>query len=271
MIWRACVFLLAGAMLATIGCGGGSGTAPTASKATPSADPVKKQQASTSEAYDSAKFKASLKGVVSYEGEQPKRSQIDTSGDKACHAVHAAEPLLKEDLPLVKDGKLANVLIYLKTGTEKFSYETPATPVVVDQKGCRYVPHVLGVMVEQPLQITNSDALAHNVHGLSPIKSGNPDFNKSQPNAGSRDTVKLPYAEVGYIIQCDVHKWMKVKVGVFEHPFFAVTREDGSYEIANVPPGEYEVEAWHETLKTQSGKATIKEDGAVELNFVFKK
>jgi hypothetical protein len=226
--------------------------------------------AKAGEDYSAAKFKGSIKGVVMYEGDAPKRPQIDTSGDKSCHAMHENDPLRKEELAIVKDGKLANVIVYLKKGTEKYNYESPTEPVTMDQKGCKYVPHVFAVMVNQPIQITNSDALTHNVHGISPAKS-NPEFNISQANAGAKDKKKLAEPELPYTIQCDVHKWMNAKVGVFDHPFFAVTGEDGAFEIKNVPPGDYEVEAWHETLKTQAGKATVAADGAAEVKFTFKK
>ena len=223
------------------------------------------------EDYSKEKFKGSIKGVVLFEGEAPKRPKIDTSGDKACHAMHGENPLRKEETAIVKDGKLANVIVHLKKGTEKYNYEAPTTPVKLDQKGCQYVPHVFGVMVGQPIEIQNSDALAHNVHGISP-KRVNPEFNISQANAGTKDKKKLAEAELPYTIQCDVHRWMNAKVGVFEHPFFAVSSEDGAFEIANVPPGEYEIEAWHETLvPAQTAKVTVAADGAAEVKFTFKK
>jgi plastocyanin len=222
------------------------------------------------EDYSKEKFKGGIKGVVLFDGEAPKRPKIDTSGDKACHAMHAAEPLRKEDTAIVVDGKLANVIVHLKKGTAKYNYEAPTTPVTLDQKGCRYIPHVLGVMAGQPIEIVNSDALTHNVHGISPSRV-NPEFNISQANAGAKDKKKLPEPEVIYTIQCDVHRWMSAKVGVFDHPFFAVTGEDGAFELKNVPPGEYEIEAWHETLPAQTAKVTVAADGAVEQKFTFKK
>jgi len=257
------------------GCGGG-GSAPAGGGATgggaaPAKKEAKKAASASAEAYSADKFKGSIKGVVAFDGEAPKRPKIDTSGDKACHAMHEGDKALtKEDTALVKDGKLQNVIVHLKTGTDKYNYDTPTKAAVIDQDGCKYVPHVLAVMVDQPIEIKNSDSLTHNVHGISPAKA-NPEFNISQANKGAVDKKKLSEPELPYTVQCDVHKWMNAKVGVFSHPFFAVTGEDGAFEIKNVPPGEYEVEAWHETLGKQAGKATVKEDGAAEVTFTFKK
>jgi hypothetical protein len=274
MFNKALALMAAFGVVVVAGCGGGapapSGGGSTGGGATAPKKEAKKSSAAA-EAYSADKFKGSIKGVVAFDGEAPKRPKIDTSGDKNCHAMHEGDKALtKEDTALVKDGKLQNVIVHLKTGTDKYNYDTPTKAAVIDQDGCKYVPHVLAVMVDQPIEIKNSDALTHNVHGISPVKA-NAEFNISQANKGAVDKKKLSEPELPYTVQCDVHKWMNAKIGVFSHPFFAVTGEDGAFEIKNVPPGEYDVEAWHETLGTQAGKASVKEDGAVEVKFTFKK
>jgi hypothetical protein len=273
MFSKLCAASAAVAMVVLAGCGGGApetkkssgggGGGSTEKKA------EKKAAAGGGQAYDKSKFKGSVAGVVSFEGEA-KQGEIDTAGDKACHAMHKDAPLKSETI-VAKDGKLANVIVYLASGTDKYSYESPKDPLVIDQKGCQYVPHVAAKMTEQPLIVKSSDELTHNVHGLSPTKTGNPEFNETQSKAGAQyKTEKVVNPEIVYTLQCDVHKWMSAKVGVFEHPFFAVTGEDGKFKLDNVPDGEYEVVAWHEKLGEQKGKVTVK-DGAVDQNFSFKK
>ena len=275
MLKKGFAFLATLSLIVLVGCGGGSGSAP-AGGATgggtstggggPKKEPKKTAGGAAKEAYAADKHKGSVKGLVAFEGEAPKQPKIDTSGDKKCHDMHASEPLLKEEV-IVKDGKLKNVIVYLKSGTDKFSYETPANEVVIDQKGCQYIPHVAAVMVEQKVTFTNSDDLLHNVHGKG---KSNPEFNISQAKAGVKDSKKLAEPELPYTVGCDVHKWMNCKIGVFDHPFFAVTGDDGAFEIKGVPAGDYEVEAWHETLGTQTGKATVAADGSAEVKFSFK-
>jgi len=278
MVKHAFSFLAAIALAMLVGCGGGDAPPSKPSGggggSTGGGDkkPAGGGSKKTTEKKEAAPkdAKGSIKGAVSFEGDAPKRKQIDVSGDKTCTALHASEPLMTEDLPIVKDGKLANVIVYVKTGAEKWSFDAPTTAAVVDQKGCHYVPHILAIMAGQPIEVLNSDETTHNIHGKSPTGE-NPEFNISQTKAGQKDTKKLEAAELPYMLGCDVHKWMNARVGVFDHPFFAVTGEDGAFELKGLPDGEYEVEGWHETLKTTSGKVTIKDGAAAELKLSFKK
>ncbi|HYG78729.1 MAG TPA: TonB-dependent receptor [Planctomycetota bacterium] len=271
MLQKAFAFLAALTLVTLAGCGGGgtntppNTTTPTKTEGTAPKAEKKKPTGGAKEAYAADKHKGSIKGVVLFEGEAA-RPKINTSGDAKCHAMHEKEPLVSEEF-VVKDGKLANVIVHIKGGNDKFSYETPSTPVTVDQKGCQYVPHVFALMVDQPLVFVNSDPLLHNVHGKG---KANPEFNISQAQAGQKDTKKLPEPELPYNVGCDVHKWMSAKAGVFDHPFFAVTGADGSFEIKGVPAGDYEVEAWHESMPAQTIKVSVKEDAA-EAKFTFKK
>src|SRR5207247_7524562 len=148
-------------------------------------------------------------------------------------------------------------------------FETPSTPATLDQNGCHYKPHVLGVMVNQSITITNSDPTTHNIH-FTP--KNNPDWNQSQPNGAASMTHKLAVAEVLVPVKCNQHPWMKSYVGVTKHPFFAVTAEDGSFSIKGVPPGKYTVVAWHEggangTEKTMEVTVAAKARATADFSF----
>jgi hypothetical protein len=272
MFKQACAVLAAFSLLVLIGCGGGDAPPSkpagggSASTPKPAGGGEKKSSAKKEAAPKDAK--GSVKGAVAFDGEAPKRKQIDVGGDKFCAANHEKEPLLTDEI-IVKDGKLANVIVYVKTGAEKWEFTPPTEPAKIDQHGCHYVPHIVVMMAGQPLEVLNSDETTHNIHGVG---KENPEFNISQASAGKKDTLKkLESAELPYNVGCDVHKWMKAKIGVFDHPFFAVTGEDGAFELKGLPDGDYELEAWHETLPAQSAKVTIKDGAAASANFTFKK
>lgn len=224
-------------------------------------------------AYTSKGDEGSVTGKVSYTGAAPEAKKIDTSADSACTSKN---PNLTTEDWLVKDGKLANTYVYIKDGTladgskiGDWTFETPSTPVTLDQNGCHYKPHVLGVMANQPITITNSDPTTHNIH-FTP--KSNPDWNQSQPNGAAPLTHKLARAEVLVPVKCNQHPWMKSYVGVTKHPFFAVSGEDGSFTLKGVPPGKYTVVAWHEggangTEKTM--EVTVAAKAAATADFSF--
>lgn len=223
--------------------------------------------------YVSKNDEGTVTGKVSYTGAAPEAKKIDTSADAACTSK---SPNLTTEDWAIKDGKLANTYVYIKDGTladgskvGDWTFETPSTPVTLDQNGCHYKPHVLGVMVNQPINITNSDPTTHNIH-FTP--KSNPDWNQSQPNGAAPLTHKLARAEVLVPVKCNQHPWMKSYVGVTKHPFFAVSAEDGSFTIKGVPPGKYTVVAWHEggangTEKTM--EVTVAAKGAATADFSF--
>ena len=187
--------------------------------------------------------------------------------DPVCAASHQ-EAAKAESFVVDADGNMANVIVYLK-GVE-YSGKTPSNEVIIDQKGCVYSPHVLGVQAGQPLKILNSDATMHNIHGLPKI---NKEFNFGMPKSLKQKTVTFNKAEDVFVIKCDVHPWMKSYTQVFDHPYFAVSGSDGSFSISNVPDGTYEAIAWQEKfgskrIMTQS--VTVK-SGDAELNFSFER
>ena len=164
------------------------------------------------------------------------------------------------------DGGFGNVFVYVKEGLEGHTFPAPSDSVTIDQNGCRYIPHVFGIRVDQTLVILNSDPLLHNIHAR-PIS--NTEFNIGIPVPGMKFERTFTTPEVMVPFKCDVHGWMNAYVGVLDHPYFAVTGENGSFDINNLPPGDYVVEAWHEMLGTQTQNVTVGEKATVELSFTF--
>jgi len=214
-----------------------------------------------------------ISGTVAYTGAAPEAKKIDTSADPVCTSK---SPNLTTEDWVIKDGKLANTYVYIKDGSladgskiADYTFPTPTTAAVLDQDGCHYHPHILGVMVNQDITIKNSDPTTHNIH-FTP--KNNPDWNQSQPNGSQALTHKLARAEVLVPVKCNQHPWMKSYVAVTKHPFFAVTAEDGSFTIKGVPAGKYTVVAWHEggangTEKTM--EVTVPASGAAKADFSF--
>jgi len=184
--------------------------------------------------------------------------------DPKCAAMHK-DGLERWQLH-VKDGGLADVLVYVKSGL-KGTFPPPADAALLDQKGCDYHPHMLAMRTGQPLKIRNSDDTLHNIH---PRPQGNPEFNLGQARQGMESTRQFDKAEVMIPVGCDVHPWMRAFISVFDHPFFTVSKEDGTFEIKGLPAGEYEIEAFHGKLKSQAQKVTVKDGESATLNFTFK-
>jgi hypothetical protein len=208
----------------------------------------------------------SIAGRVKIEGTVPPASPIVMSSDPVC--ASANKDAVAPETFAVKDGGLDNVFVYIKDDLgAKYAFETPTIPATIDQKGCHYVPHVLGVRVGQPLQISNDDSTMHTVHGSA---RSNQEFNFSQPMQGLKNTVVFTTPEVMVPIKCDVHPWMHAFVGVVNHPYFAVTTNGGSFDLSSVPPGTYTVEAVHEKLGSQSQTVTIGDKEKKEITFTFK-
>ena len=209
---------------------------------------------------------ATITGHVSFTGTPPAVESIRMTTDPAC--VQAAGPNVQSDTTIVSaSGAVANVFVYVKDGLDPaYTFDVPTEPVVLDQKGCRYVPHVTGVRVGQPLKIINSDNTLHNVHAM-PMK--NQEFNQGQPMAGFTITKTFTVPEVMVKFMCNVHGWMKAYVGVLPHPFWAVTDANGAFKIAGVPPGSYTIGIWHEKFGEQEQKVTLTDEKTADLSFSF--
>jgi hypothetical protein len=215
-------------------------------------------------------FAGSLIGRVNFEGIDKKKKTLKMDADPVCGASHKT-PVYRESFVLSEDGYLKNVIVFLNN--VKYDGEVSTTQAVIDQKGCIYSPHVQGIMAGQELLIKNSDATLHNIHGLPKINS---EFNFAMPKVVKEKAIKIDKVENYIKIKCDVHPWMTSYVSVFDHPFFSVTDDTGSFKIENIPPGEYEVIAWQEKFKdkktkewkTLSATVTIG-DGDTTQNFTF--
>jgi plastocyanin len=204
-----------------------------------------------------------IAGKATFNGTAPPRKIINTSADPGCR-LH--KPPRSEEVVVAKDGGLRNVVIYVKAGAP-VGAAAPAEPVVIDQAGCRYEPHVAVVRVGQPLKVTNSDATLHNVHGL-PFESK--PFNVVQMTKGAANTFKFDAPEVpGFVLKCDVHPWMRSYVWVLDHPYFAVTKDDGSFTLPALPPGTYTVGAWQEACAEQERKLTVEAGKTSVVTFTF--
>ena len=241
-------------------CGGGQETSNTsAAPGAPAATPagMKVDMGTAGE----------VKGIVSLQGTAPANEPIRMNADPACVKA-ASGPQTAETIIVGTGGtSLANVFVYVKDGLGNYVYDTPTTPAVLDQKGCRYTPHVFGVRVNQPVEIVNSDPTLHNIHALP---KANREFNNGQPIQGMKMTHTFTAKEVMVPFKCDVHGWMNAYVGVLDHPYFAVTGNDGTFSLASLPAGTYTIEAWHEKLGASTQSVTIAAKETKEITFSFK-
>ena len=206
-----------------------------------------------------------IHAMVMFEGMAPDMEAIDMAAEPTCAAKYSGTPMTEE--AVVGDGGgLANVFVYVKEGLDgSMSFPTPASAVVVDQNGCRYVPHVVGVQAGQDLTFRNSDGLLHNINASPSTNRG---FNISQPV--NMDTNRdFGMAEVMVPVRCDVHGWMTAFVGVVDHPFHGVTGMEGGADLGMLPPGEYVVEAWHERYGMQTANVTVATGETAMVSFSF--
>ncbi|MDG2306459.1 MAG: carboxypeptidase regulatory-like domain-containing protein [Candidatus Binatia bacterium] len=213
-----------------------------------------------------ASAEGTVSGKVAFDGTAPKRKKLRMDADPVCAASHD-EPVLAEEVVVGDDGGLQNVFIFVKEGLPEKDYPAPSDPVVIDQNGCHYEPHVIGVQVGQPLQILNSDKTLHNVHGMPKTNAG---FNFAMPKFVKKKDHQFDSVETMVAVKCDVHPWMSSYIGVLPHPFFAVTGPDGTFEIDGLPAGDYTIEAWQEKLGTQEAKVNVAADGTTTVDFTFK-
>jgi len=208
---------------------------------------------------------AAVNGTVSFAGSAPANPTIDMSEEAACKAKHTGA--ITDPQVVVKDGKVANVFVYVKSGLPaNATYSPPAESVVIDQEGCLYKPRVLGVMAGQNIDIKNSDPVLHNIKAVPKTNRG---FNISQPTAGMTSKRKFDRPEQMVPLQCNVHSWMHASVGVMPHPYFATTSEDGRFEIKGLPPGTYEIEAWHEKLGPKTMTVTVGDGETKAADFSY--
>jgi plastocyanin len=247
------------------GCGG-SQPADTAQQtpeaASESAAPTAQEGAQTA-----ALGGSSVTGTITFAGTPPGLKPLSVEAEPVCHEKHGGQPAPNEALVLGTGNTMGNIMVWVSGGLPAGrTWPVPDTPVVLDQDGCVYKPHVMGIMVGQPYRILNSDGILHNIHTLPKI---NPAFNRGQPATVKEMTTTFPKPEAMFQVKCDVHPWMSAYVGVYTHPFFSVTGTDGKFTIAGLPAGTYEITAWHERLGTQTASVTVSGSDTTSHDFTF--
>jgi len=206
-------------------------------------------------------------GTVKLDGTPPKSRPLNMAAEPACFKEHGSAPVPNEEFVTGEAGALANVLIYVKEGLGNRVFPTPKEPAVIDQKGCLYRPRIVPLQTGQTLQVTNSDPITHNIH---PVPSLNREWNKSQPAGAQAIKETFARVEVAIPVKCNVHPWMRSYFAVISNPYFAVTAKDGKFELNNLPPGNYVIEAWHEKLGTAQEKVTLSAKETKAISFTFK-
>lgn len=210
---------------------------------------------------------SSITGVVTFAGTAPALRPITMDAEPICAKVHAGKPMMPEVLVLGTGNTMGNIMVWVSKGLPAGkTWPAPAAPVVLEQKGCQYVPHVMGAVMGQSYKILNSDGILHNIHTLPKV---NASFNRGQPATVKEMSTTFPKAEDMFQVKCDVHPWMSAYIGVFTHPFFSVTGTDGKFTISGLDPGTYEISAWQERLGTQTASITVAANEAKSQNFKF--
>jgi len=205
-----------------------------------------------------------IKGHVHLSGKLPGNPIIRMGMDPMCSKINAGKRILQEYVVATVDGSLANVFVRLQGNVPQSPVSTQ--PVVIDQRACVYAPRVVGVRAGQVLQIKNSDALMHNVHGLSGKDNS---FNVGQPAAGMVYQWKAKNEEIMVHLKCDIHNWMNAYIGVVTNPYFAVSDTMGTFQIDKVPPGTYTLQAWHERFGALTKTITVKAGAATTVDFTY--
>jgi len=217
-----------------------------------------------SPATDSAST-ATVSGVVKFEGKAPAAAPISMAADPTCAKQHSA-PVLSQDVVTDGKGGLQNAIVFVADGLGDRTFDQPTQPVVIDQKGCLYQPHVVAMQANQPLELINQDPTSHNIH---PMPANNREWNKAElPGAKAEETFSRE--EIAIPLKCNIHPWMRGYIAVFKHPFFAVTKPDGSFDLRGLPPGTYVIKAWQEKLGTSTQTVTVGANETKAVDFVFK-
>jgi hypothetical protein len=245
------------AVALAIGCSAKPKTEEPAKPATPPAPVYYKVDPATA---------GSITGTIHYTGKRPSPKPIDMTSDPACVEAHKGKPY-DESLVVSPKGMLANAFIYIKSGLEGKTFEVPATPVTIDQAGCWFRPRVMGIQVNQVLEVINSDPVTHNIHPMAQI---NREWNHSMGPGDAPISRKFLKPEVMVPVKCNIHNWMHAFIGVVDNPYFSVSKDDGSFEIKNLPSGTYTLGIWQEQLGTQEQQVTISPNQSSTVSITFK-
>ena len=207
---------------------------------------------------------AVITGHAIFKGAIPQREEIDMSSDAVCRARGGG--VAREDVIVGAGGSLQNVFVHVVSGLGGRVFAPPPEPVVLDQRGCSYHPHVFGIQANQVLEIVNSDPTLHNIHS---VPRDNKPFNVGMPAEGMRIRRFFAVPEAMVKLKCDLHNWMIAWSGVTDNPFFDVTGEPGTFAIKGLPAGVYVVEAWQEVFGIRRTAVTIGEAEKREIAFDF--
>jgi hypothetical protein len=207
-----------------------------------------------------------LSGRIIFQGPVPERRVVNMGKDAKCVELHGDKQVLDEELIVSNDGGVKNAFVYVRRGAPKMNYQMPELPARLDQKGCMYHPRVQGVRVGQRLLVGNDDPVTHNVRSIPALNRA---FNFGQPpDTEPRERV-FERAEREIEVQCDIHPWMHAYIFVMDHPFFAVSSDDGTYTIDGLSPGEYSLETWHEKLGRQRETVTVSDSDLADVSFTY--
>jgi plastocyanin len=214
----------------------------------------------------------SISGIVHFDGNAPARIPIDVSADPGCVQTDIPNmpnlPNLTEQIVVI-DHLLANVYVYIKSGAPSYTASPSSRPVLLNQKGCRYTPHVIAVQQGGSVAFLNSDSTVHNIHTM-PNMPGNASTDITEPaNSNAPRTQRFPTPEVMIPVRCNNHPWMSAFINVAPNPWYAVTNSEGAFRISGLPAGTYTLAAVHEKLGEQDIQITIKPKSATDASFTF--
>jgi plastocyanin len=207
-----------------------------------------------------------VSGSVKLDGAAPKMKAINMAAEPAC-AKARTSPATSEEVVTGDGGSLANVVVYVKSGLDGYSFPAPSGAVKIEQQGCQYHPHVIALQVGQNVDVVNADQTTHNIH---PIPKDNREWNESQPPGAAPIEKSFTREEIAIPVKCNVHPWMKAYMAVVPNPYFQVTDKDGKFDLKNLPPGTYTLTAWHELYGTSDQTVTIGAKETKTVTFTFK-
>ncbi len=208
----------------------------------------------------------SLLGTVRFKGKRPAGKPILMESEQACQELHKT-PVVHEAVETGRNGALANAFVYIKAGLEGKTFAPPETAVVLDQRGCRFIPRVVALRTGQTLTVRNSDPVSHNIH---PQPHNNRDWNQQQPPQSEDLRRRFERPEVMIPVKCNIHSWMRTWIGVLDHPYFTVTDKSGTFAFENLPPGEYTVAVWHEHLGEITRSVRVQPKDAAAADFLYR-
>lgn len=210
----------------------------------------------------------SITGTIHFDGVVPQMKIINMIDVPNCAKLHST-PVTTESVMPGDNGTLQNVLVYLQGDFSAYSFPQAAASVKVDQEGCIYAPHVVALMTGDSLEVTNKDAVTHNINAMSQFKQG---WNETQVQGGQPIVRRFSKEEIPMTVKCNMHPWMRFYAAVIDHPYFQVTGKDGQFTLRNVPPGTYTLTAWQETFGTKKQSIVVqpKQEQAVSITFTDK-